>query len=603
MQLSKLYTNQPSFKNIKFNLNGLNVIYAEVKSSETEKKNSHDLGKTKFAEIIDFLLLKEIDKKHFLLKITKGETSIFEDYTFYLELLLNSGQYLTIQRSVHENTKISFAISDVSTNGFSAPINWLHERLAIKKAKQVLSNLLALDFFLVKPYSYRKAISYSLRKQDDFKDVYKLNKFSAGKDIDWKPFVFDLLGFDGELLRLKYQNDDKIQQVKDFVSGLKNEFSVSVKDRDTIVAEKAIIEADYSEIEAQVDRFNFYEQDKRLIKAGIETIEISISELNTISYQLSYDIERLQSSIKNNFSFDLKKVEKVFQETQTYFPENLAADYSELLAFNKKLTTERNKLLRSTLKSKESELIEVNSKLTNLNNEREELLSNLSDTDTFSKFKSYQKDLVKIEGKLLKLQEKLDTIDKIISKEEDIENLKDEIKSTTSILNTTFQTTDKNEKYQSIRANFTRFYKYIMDENALLYWTINSQNNVDFPHPKVKSKQNEAEDTAKDEGNTYMKLLCVAFDLAIITSYNSESYYRFIYHDDVLSQQDNGIKRRLLSLVKELISKYRFQYIISVIKSDLPIDSNENLIPFSNEEIILKLHDKDQSGTLFGFEF
>lgn len=106
MQLSKLYTNQSNFKNIEFKLNGLNVIYAEVKSELKEKKNSHDLGKTKFAELIDFLFLKEIDKKHFLLKIKKNSKSIFEDYVFYLELYLNSGKYLTIQRGVDENTKI-----------------------------------------------------------------------------------------------------------------------------------------------------------------------------------------------------------------------------------------------------------------------------------------------------------------------------------------------------------------------------------------------------------------------------------------------------------------------------------------------------------------
>jgi len=73
MQLSKLYSNKGNFKNIKFNLNGLNVLYAEVKSDIKEKKNSHDLGKTKFAEMIDFMLLKGIDKKHFLLKVKKND--------------------------------------------------------------------------------------------------------------------------------------------------------------------------------------------------------------------------------------------------------------------------------------------------------------------------------------------------------------------------------------------------------------------------------------------------------------------------------------------------------------------------------------------------
>ena len=77
MQLSKLYCNIEGFKNILFNLNGLNIVYADVKSDFNEKKNSHDLGKTKLAEIIDFLLLKGIDKKHFLLKIKNEEKSIF----------------------------------------------------------------------------------------------------------------------------------------------------------------------------------------------------------------------------------------------------------------------------------------------------------------------------------------------------------------------------------------------------------------------------------------------------------------------------------------------------------------------------------------------
>lgn len=149
MQLSKLYANQPNFKNIEFNLDGLNIIYAEVKSESSEKKNSHDLGKTKLAELIDFLLLKEVNKKHFLLKIRKDEKSIFEDYIFYLEIYLNSGKYLTIKRAVSENTKISFSINDQKTNSFTPPSTWEYERLAIKKAKEILSVSLAFDFFKI----------------------------------------------------------------------------------------------------------------------------------------------------------------------------------------------------------------------------------------------------------------------------------------------------------------------------------------------------------------------------------------------------------------------------------------------------------------------
>lgn len=415
--------------------------------------------------------------------------------------------------------------------------------------------------------------------------------------------MFDLLGFDGNLLRLKYQSDNKIEDIKSYVKKLKNEFSVNVDERDTIVAEKQFIESDYAEIEEKIDRFNFYEKDKELIKNGVEEIENRINDLNSSSYLLNFEIDKLNSSIGKKFQFNIKKVKKVFDETELYFPDALAADYTELQKFNKKITSERDKLLKETLKKKEEELQNINSELEELNKERETLLSTLTDSDTFTKFKSHQKDLVKVEGKLLKFQEKIDTIDKIIGKEEEIEELQLQIKTTTEKVKSLFQKTSENDKYKLIRTSFNKYYKAIMDENAILSWKLNGEGNVDFIPPKVTSKLMEDVPTAKDEGNTYMKLLCVAFDLALISSYNKESYYRFVYHDDVLSQQDNGIKHRLIELINQQFKKVNYQYILSVIKSDLPTNEENNLEEFADEEIVLKLHDKDASGTLFGFEF
>lgn len=603
MQLSKLYCNDKAFKNITFNLNELNVIYAEVKSDLKEKKNSHDLGKTKLAELIDFMLLKKIDKNHFFLKIKENDKSVFFNHEFYLELYLNSGDFLTIKRSIEGNTKISFALQNQTTTNYLPPLKWNHESVTIDKAQDLLSDYLSFDFFHNKNYNYRKSINYSLRTQDDFKDVYKLNKFSAGRDIDWKPFMFDLLGFKGDLLRLKYDNDSKIEDINKLICSYKNDYSVKVEDRDEIIAERAILENDFKEVEDQIDRFNFYKEDKTLIKKGIDEIENKISNLNTESYRLNYEIDKLKASIKNNFSFDINKVKKVFEETSIYFSEQLTSDYEDLLSFNKKLTTERNRLLKSTIIEKGNELNEINSQLEKLNIERESLLSHLTDSDTFTKFKKCQKDLGKVEGQLLKFQEKINAIDLIIKKENEIETLQNDIKSTISELRKIHQSTDKNQKYNEIRALFSKYYKHIMDENAVLSWNINTSNNVDFIPPKVKSKIDENKDTAKDEGNTYMKLLCVAFDLAILCAYNKESYFRFVYHDDVLSQQDNGIKIRLLELIKDVTKKYKIQYILSAIKSDLPLDISNEIMEFNDSEIILRLHDNDVTGTLFGFDF
>lgn len=141
-----------------------------------------------------------------------------------------------------------------------------------------------------------------------------------------------------------------------------------------------------------------------------------------------------------------------------------------------------------------------------------------------------------------------------------------------------------------------------MNEDAYISWSLNTNNNVDFTPPKIKTKDSSI-DTAKDEGKTYRKILCVMFDLAVLISYNLETYFKFVYHDDVLSQQDNDIKRRLLGLIRNLSLQYDFQYILSVIKSALPTDENDKPIFFDKDEIILELNDKDEIGTLFGFVF
>ena len=159
MQLSKLYCNHKDFKNITFNLNGLNVIYADVRSALEEKKNSHDLGKTKLVELIDFLLLKKITTKHFFLKIKENGKSVFADHVFYLELYLNSGKFLTVKRNIESNTKISFAINNQTTKDYHPPLNWKYENISIDKARDILSDFLSFDFFHNKDYNYRKSIS------------------------------------------------------------------------------------------------------------------------------------------------------------------------------------------------------------------------------------------------------------------------------------------------------------------------------------------------------------------------------------------------------------------------------------------------------------
>jgi len=603
MKLNKLYTNKDNFKSIKFN-NGLNVVYADVKTKIDTNKNAHNLGKTLLSELIDILLLKGLTPKNHFLFTTKDENgkTVFTSYIFYLELSLNNGKFLTIKRDVLNHSKISFSLNEQETEDFFPPKEWNDENIPIEKAKLFLAEYLNLNFFKNKEYDYRKSINYSLRRQGDYADIYRLTKF-RGKDIHWKPFMFDFLGFDGNLLKTKYEKDSTKDEIEKYITKLKNEFSINIDDRDEIVAQLQIKETRSSEISSQIDKFNFYEQDKSLIKEGVEEFEIKISDLNTLAYNLEYDINKLKSSIKNEFSFDLKKVSKIFDEAKIYFPEQLTKDYGQLIEFNKEITVERNKLLRKTLKNKSSKLEKIRTDLKDLHNEKEELLSVLQNSNTFVKFKDYQKNIIKIESQLIQLREKLKTIDLLIEKEGLIKQINKDLETNSNSISNEFMHTDTNLLYKEIRSKFSMYYKAILNEDAYISWNINGSGNIDFKSPKVVSSGENKIDTAQGDGYTYTKLFCVCFDLAILTSYANQSYYKFVYHDDVLANEDNGVKHRLLGLIKSLIEKYQVQYIFSIIKDDLPTNDKDLPIKFSDTEVVLNLSDKDEKETLFGFKF
>lgn len=603
MKLSQLYTNRSSFKNIKFNLNGLNVIYADVTTQLDETKNSHNLGKSLLIELIDFLLMKSISPKdHFFYTATDSQgEQVFEDYIFYLELLLDSGKYLTIRRAVEQSSKASFKINLERTQNFTPPLDWDFENKPFKTSKELLANYLSFPFFRDKSYDFRKSITYTMRGQRDYADIYRLTKFK-GKDINWKPFIFDFLGFNGKLLENKYETESIIKEKEDYAKKITHEFSVQVKERDEIIAQINLKKKKLSSIEDKLDKFNFYEKDQELIALGVDDIEVQISNLNALAYKLEYEISNLNKSIKNKFSFDLKKIEQLFKESELSFPEQLKKEYSDLLSFNHKLTKERNSLLRKTLANKQEKLDSVRATLKSLNDEKENLLSFLQDTSTFQKFKSSQKDLVKLEADFQVLKNKLDIINKLSTIEEQVKDLNKDINKFVDEIKKELSETETNNHYNLIRDYFAEFYKEILGEDAYFSLSLNSQNNVEFKAPEILNESSKRA-TSQGKGYTYSKLFCVCFDLAILVAYNNQAYFKYVYHDDVLANEDDGVKTRLITLIKDICKKFDLQYILSTIKSDLPVDYLDNIIYFSDEEIILNLHDRNDSGTLFNTKF
>lgn len=228
MKLSKLYSSDAKFKMVKFNPE-FNVVLGEVTNESNLSQDAHNLGKSTLIALIDFMLLKELKKGHFLKK------SIFSDYVFYLEILLNSGKYVTIKRAVAKNTKISILLHEESLDAREC-INWDYEDMPLtgtdeNNPKIVLNRL--LNFDILPNQEYRKTTGYFLRTQDDYKDIFKLQKHQ-GKDVDWKPILFELLGFSSEHMVNKYNIETEISIKEQLIDKVKDEFKVDAGERDKI---------------------------------------------------------------------------------------------------------------------------------------------------------------------------------------------------------------------------------------------------------------------------------------------------------------------------------------------------------------------------------
>lgn len=582
MKLIKVFSDG-LFKNVKFS-EGYNVVLANI-HDKTNKKDTHNLGKTSLLVVIDFLLLSTFSKKSPILT-----NPIFSTQTFFLELLLNSGKYLIIRRSVARPSKISFKINDASLDDFDIPTEWDEENVAFETAQDMLNTY--LDFDVLTNWSYRKSISYFLRSQKDYLDVFQLNKFQ-GKHLTWKPFVFDLLGFDGNLVKQKLLCDDEIEKKKHEIETLQKQASIDVTERDKIVGLIEIKTEEKDNKANEIDKFNFYSQDLATTRDLIDSIDIELQSLNSERYRIGYEIKKINKSLEQTSAeVRLDKLKELYNEVEMFFPETLSKQYEELEQFTEAISTERRKYLSESLLTLKDEFAKIDSAIKLKEQERSAKILVLTDVDVYDKFKVYQKELATLEAELTLLREKLRLIECSSTIRAEIELLKDKRKTYVDDINKAIA----GRSHAEINKIFNQIVTEVTDTNAIISIKQNVDSNVEF----AADYQTTAHITTSEaDGTSYKKLLCVAFDLALLISYSSHSFYKFVYHDGVLEGLDDRVKQRLITITQRICSEYGLQYILSLIDSDIPQNIEAPNLEFPIDTICLDLNDIDDSGKLF----
>lgn len=590
MKISKIYSNIPKvFEPIKFN-DGFNVIIGEIQLHNDKDKDSHNLGKSKLADLIDFGFLKKRNKEMFLFK----HFDRFSEFVFYFEFKLNDGKYITIRRSVSDNSKIHIKRHDYDNQNFTtlSDAEWDYKKLTFDKAKLLLDSLLNLTS--ISPWDYRMAISYALRRQDDFNDIFQLKKFGP-KHISWKPYIGHLLGFDAENLIKNYELKNSIDKIAEKLDELQKEIGLYQGDEEEMLKDALALKLqDAQVIQEQLDSFNFDESDTKTVEELSENIDSEIEELNRIRYYLTTNLKKLRrAESKQPTTFNISKTEQLFKEAGVMLGEQVKKSYEQLLEFNRKITVERTGFVKQQALDLEHQLIDISSRLTELNTQKSQRVSFLTSTNTFEKYKEVSTRLVIINSEIHSIRRKLEISEQIKIKRSEsraLSNQKNEVIEKIR-LNRESVMHSETSIYKTIKENFANFVKLVLDKDGRISTEQNGEGNLVFHAGFVNGDFNF---TSESDGCSYKKILCMGYDLAVNLAYANKNFIRFIYHDGGLETLDSRKKLEFLKYVRLIPGLYGTQYILTVIDSDLPEGFS-----FNNEEIVLKLHDNGDNGLLF----
>ncbi|MBN2267245.1 MAG: DUF2326 domain-containing protein [Candidatus Babeliaceae bacterium] len=590
MKLSRLYSNKNDiFPLIEFR-DDFNVVFARVKDPIKTDRDSHNLGKTFLANLIDFCLLGDLEKDHPF----KERPELFADFIFFLEIVLVDNTYITVKRKTSGKSNLCLHISSKSMNLASLPDSeWEYSGLSIVDGREKLNRLLNLD--VIKPFDYRKGITYFLRRQADYNDVFQISKFAVGKHRDWKPYMAQVLGLNRDFVQQKYDLDEEIEDKENDKAKLAKKAGVRNKKYDEIKSLIEIKSKAARKYQKQLDDFSFFELEADINDEVIRRIEKLISDFNQERYLIDYELQEIDNSLSADYVIDAKKMFVVFEDVKLLMPESLVRQYDELVEFNKRLSIDRQKKLKELKVKLSYRKDELDSSLRELDNERQKALNLLKQKETLQKYKSLQGELLSMEKELLDLQQQLTQLDEISVIEHRIEELKIERSSVIHQLSETLK--EENSVYSNIRQLFSQYVEEVLSVPAALYTDINAAGNLDFKSRVIDKAIGQ--ETYQWKGTSYQKILCACFDLAILCTYSKTRFYKFVYHDGIFEGLDNRKKVKLLNMVRNLCHEYGIQYILTVIDSDLPRDDKDNKLLFDEKEIIRLLQDSGDEGRLF----
>lgn len=594
MKLKRLYSNSPDiFQSIEFN-SGLSLILAEIRLPQNQGIDTHNLGKTTVGQLIDFCLLRGKSGDFFLFQ----HPELFGKLVFFLSFEMTDGRHITVARNLVDRGRIGIHVSqnDLTNAGRLDPKSWSHPELPFKTAKKLLDGL--LDFRTLSPWDYRDILGYLVRDQPDYSDVFQLRKF-RGKHSTWKPFLSHLLGLNASLSVELYEKLEKDDVLESQIRVLEQNAGV-IDGGDVTVIDGliAIRRREIGVVQETVDSFNFAGADQEINADLVERIEEEIASFTEERYRLSQLMRKLDESLhEDKIYFRTEDAQTLFTEVGVAFDGQLKRNFDQLLEFNREITKERRDVLVAEREDIEDRLASLEPALTALQDERANALAFMRELESLQKYKSLSGRLIEMKADLQSMEARRDAITKVIGLRQERRALGERIGQLQTAIEKDVQAQAELESsvYSQVQKYFDEIIHFVIEDHALLTVSVNSTGSLDFGASIVNEKGNA---TSAGRGHSYHKLLCIAFDLAVVRVYGRTNFPRFVFHDGVFETLDPRKKRRLVEVLREYAVD-GLQPIITSIDEDLPDPIGSSSTSLQVAEVVRLLHDDGQAGRLF----
>ena len=84
-----------------------------------------------------------------------------------------------------------------------------------------------------------------------------------------------------------------------------------------------------------------------------------------------------------------------------------------------------------------------------------------------------------------------------------------------------------------LRLQFHDIVEQVLNASAILAISLNKAGNLEFEASILRGGLGDVR-SAEDQGFSYRRMLCMAFDLAMLAAHRNGGFYRFVYHDGAL---------------------------------------------------------------------